>query len=165
MQRQRTFFKAQKETFLRNLLPASAVSSQVSGSQLFVVLSELWLSTLSQRSRNRKVLSQLILTISSRILVWFHLAKKGLEDAVEDSITESVQPFCDPFQYIVLPPGISSGSFGFNLLPSLCQTVGNLGNYISLKKKSMLKVDVEACMTSPSNICHFQPESARKFFS
>lgn len=54
MQKQRTCSKAQKHEFLWNFLPAAAVSSQGSGSRLFVVLSELWLSSLSQRSIDRK---------------------------------------------------------------------------------------------------------------
>jgi len=58
--------------------------------------------------------------------------QEGLADAVKDSITEVVQPFCDPLKYFILPPGISSRSFGFNLISYLCQTVGNLGNDISL---------------------------------
>lgn len=68
--------------------------------------------------------------------------QERLERALEDSITEVIQPFCDPLKYFILPPGISSRSFSFHLISYLYQTVGNLGNDISLlsyKKKKKKK--------------------------
>lgn len=90
--------------------------------------------------------------------------QEGLEHAVKDSITEVVQPFSNPLKYFILPPGISSRLFGFNLISYLYQW-GNL-EMISVylkKKKGVLEVDVNACVTSPSNTCGFKLEGVQNF--